>query len=128
MDEMDDLEKDDPELAAVGPRRLTPEQQSERRQRLIRRAQAARGQALRDIAGGVLKMLRAAGRGLIDAGRYWWNAWKLRRQRRAAIRELNALDDHMLRDMGLGRSEIESAVGDVDRLLAREFAPVRPLL
>jgi len=134
MDEVDDLE-----LAGLDPRRLSPEQQSELRQRLLRRAQAARGEVLRDIAYGVARTLGTALRELgsllsalakhaVEAGRHWWNVWKLRRQRRAAIRELQALDDHMLRDMGLGRSEIESVVGDVERLMMREFAPVRPFL
>jgi uncharacterized protein YjiS (DUF1127 family) len=132
MDEIDDLE-----LAGLDPRRLTQEQQSELRQHLLRRAQAARGQALRDIARGVARMLWTAPRAsqdllrvlaerVVGAGRRWWNAWMLRRQRRAAIRELHALDDRMLRDIGLGRSEIESIVGDVERLMVREFTPVRP--
>jgi uncharacterized protein YjiS (DUF1127 family) len=42
--------------------------------------------------------------------------WRKRRRRRAAIRELRALNDRALKDMGLTRGEIVAAVdGQVDR-------------
>src|SRR5262249_23019458 len=40
--------------------RLTPEGWERARQRIVRRAEAARAQALRDLAGAVLRPLRAA--------------------------------------------------------------------
>jgi len=39
----------------------------------------------------------------------WWNAITRYFVRRAAIASLRALDDHVLRDIGLERSEIEAA-------------------
>lgn len=41
-------------------------------------------------------------------------AWQRSRRRRTALRELEALDDHMLQDIGLRRSELSS-------LLAEQF-------
>jgi uncharacterized protein YjiS (DUF1127 family) len=43
-----------------------------------------------------------------------WRAAAKARARRLAVRELSALDDLSLRDIGLARSEIEAAVrGDL---------------
>ena len=39
-----------------------------------------------------------------------WAAYAAARERRAAIAELHALDDHALKDIGLHRSEIERVV------------------
>ena len=39
-----------------------------------------------------------------------WQAWRQRGEERRAIASLNALDDYQLRDLGLGRSDIEGAV------------------
>lgn len=39
-----------------------------------------------------------------------WRAYVKRYNRRAAVHHLNNLDDRMLRDIGISRSQIESAV------------------
>jgi uncharacterized protein YjiS (DUF1127 family) len=39
-----------------------------------------------------------------------WQAYRTRRAQRATVRALRDLDDATLRDIGLGRSEIESVV------------------
>ncbi|MCB1714060.1 MAG: DUF1127 domain-containing protein [Candidatus Competibacteraceae bacterium] len=41
-------------------------------------------------------------------------------QRRAALRELRALNDHTLRDIGLSRAEIRTAVDELFRLRRHE--------
>jgi uncharacterized protein YjiS (DUF1127 family) len=71
-------------------RSLRPGQQECVRAALVRRAHALRAQALR----GMFRRL------------FSWVA------RRAAVDRLQTLDDHMLKDIGLHRSEIESAVRD----------------
>ena len=42
--------------------------------------------------------------------RAWWHRYRLKRRQRAAVRMLHALDDRILKDIGLARGEIESAV------------------
>jgi uncharacterized protein YjiS (DUF1127 family) len=40
-------------------------------------------------------------------------AWHRSRRRRAMLRELETLDDHMLRDIGIHRSEVSSLVAEL---------------
>jgi uncharacterized protein YjiS (DUF1127 family) len=106
---------------------LTSDQWERTRQQIIRRAKAARAQALRDLFDAVLRALRRAARGgvavaevaVATAGK-WWRAFALRRERRAAMRELHALDDRTLRDIGVNRSEIESVVYGRDETRLRD--------
>src|SRR6266568_4457751 len=110
---------------------LTPEEWEKARQRIVRRAQAARAQALRDLAGAVLRLLQAAAGGAVasirtvataaaaTAGK-WWRAYALRRERNAAVHELRALDDHTLKDIGINRSEIEWVVDGRDDTRLRD--------
>jgi uncharacterized protein YjiS (DUF1127 family) len=105
--------------------RLSPEEWDHLKRHVIELAQDARSQAFRDLAGGVLSRSQAAARGALDAVRKRWRAYRLWRERRAAIRALGALDDRMLKDIGLGRSEIASAICDPERLAARALASVR---
>jgi uncharacterized protein YjiS (DUF1127 family) len=100
---------------------LTPEQWFELRGRIESQARAARTRALRDLLRNGIAWLRAAGNGAREAAhlaagflagvpRRWWGAYAARRERRAAVRELAALDDRTLKDIGLSRSEIEYVV------------------
>jgi len=93
---------------------LTPEQWERARQRIIRRAQAARAQALRDLAGAVLRLVQTLATAVATTAGKWWRAYALRRERNAAVRELHALDDRALKDIGINRSEIEWVVKGQD--------------
>lgn len=88
-------------------RNLTPEQWGELKHDVISRAHEARAQLLHDFVAWVLT-------GAITTARRWTAAYKARRERRTAIHELNALDPRMLRDIGIGRSEIEYLVSHPD--------------
>lgn len=68
-------------------------------ERTGRKAEETPGTALRWFADELKQAVHGA------AG--WISHW---RQRRAAIRELQGLNDHYLKDIGLERSEITSAV------------------
>jgi uncharacterized protein YjiS (DUF1127 family) len=100
----------------IDPRLTTPEEWQRFKRGAAELAQEARGQAVRDLLGGIARVVGDA-----------WKAYRLRRARQAAIRELGALDDRMLRDIGVGRSEIESAICDRERQLARELGAARRL-
>jgi uncharacterized protein YjiS (DUF1127 family) len=104
---------------------LSPEEWDHLKRHVTELAQDARSQAFRDLAGGVLSRSQAAARGSLDAVRKRWRAYRLWREHRAAIRALGALDDRMLKDIGLGRSEIASAICDPERLAARALASGR---
>jgi uncharacterized protein YjiS (DUF1127 family) len=89
----------------IDPRQLTPQDWQSFKQRVTERAQQARQQALRAAAIALPRALLAGacyGGGLLTriAGKAW-SAYALRREWRAALR---ALEDRMLRDIGLGRS------------------------
>jgi uncharacterized protein YjiS (DUF1127 family) len=110
---------------------LTSEEWERARQRIIRRAEAARARALRDLAGAVLRLLQVAAGGAVatirtlatavaaTAGK-WWRAYALRRERNAAVRELRALDDRSLKDIGINRGEIEWVVEGRDDTRLRD--------
>jgi uncharacterized protein YjiS (DUF1127 family) len=61
-------------------------------------------------AGGGAAIIPALAKAVIAAAGKWWRAYNIRRARIAAVRELHALDDRMLRDIGVSRSEIERVV------------------
>jgi uncharacterized protein YjiS (DUF1127 family) len=70
-------------------------------------------------ATGVGTLAGTAARGLERAGRNIVSGVVTARRRRAAIRELHALDDRMLKDIGLSRGDIPYVV---DRQLSAERA------
>ena len=91
------------DLSAIDFRALTPEQWSTLRNRLIEQARDRRNAELRAAIGKVFagpeRLLRMVVRGFLIA-----------RRRKAAVAALSALDDRSLRDIGLRRGEILSAV------------------
>ena len=93
---------------------LAPGEWDKARARIIRRAESARAQALRDLAGVVLRPLRSAAWAVAATAGSWWRAYALRRERNAAVRELRALDDRTLKDIGVNRCEIEWVVDGHD--------------
>jgi uncharacterized protein YjiS (DUF1127 family) len=99
---------------------LTPDEWEKARKRIIRRAQAARAQALRDLAGAVLRLVQTLATAVAAAAGKWWRAYALRRERNAAVRELHALDDRALKDIGINRSEIEWVVKGQDDTRLRD--------
>lgn len=100
---------------------LSSEQWEGTRRQIIASAQAARAQVWRDLfaavlyglytaAGSAAALIRALAGAVIAAGGKWWRAYALWRERKAAARELHALDDRTLKDIGVSRSEIEWVV------------------
>jgi uncharacterized protein YjiS (DUF1127 family) len=101
-------------------RKLTPEQWDALKRRATLDAQAVRTQALRDLLAIIplaLRMARTLGLAPAAAAGRWWTRYVCWRERRAAVRELAALDDRTLKDLGLHRSEIETVI------LGREVPP-----
>ncbi len=99
---------------------LTYEQWERRKRQIIRRAEVARAQALRGLLGAVLRGLRTAAWAVAATAGKWWRAYALRRERNAAVRELRALDDRALKDIGINRSEIEWVVDGEDATRLRD--------
>jgi uncharacterized protein YjiS (DUF1127 family) len=87
-------------------RPLTPEQWDRLTRSVARRAHEERAQALR----GAFAAIRALGSRAAAAARRHWRSYATWRERRQAIKELGGLDDRVLKDMGVHRSEIESVV------------------
>ena len=99
---------------------LTHEQWERRKQQIIRRAEVARTQALRGLVGAVLGGLGTAAWAVAATAGKWWRAYALRRERNAAVRELHALDDRALKDIGITRGEIEWVVDGEDATRLRD--------
>ena len=80
-------------------RMLTPEQRAELTRRVIERARAYRAEAIKDLFRRLFGWIR----------------------RRSAAAQLHALDDRMLKDIGLNRGDIEQAVHGPERHSDRRF-------
>ena len=79
--------------------------------------------------GGGAAIIRVLAKAVIAGTGKWWRVYTIRRARIAAVRELHTLDDHMLKDIGLSRSEIDWVVvhgRDVPRLHLDLTAAKRP--
>jgi uncharacterized protein YjiS (DUF1127 family) len=87
---------------------------------IMARIRLARAQAVADALAGLRSGLARLGRGLWSAAAGTAAAIGRWRRERATMRELMALDDHMLKDIGLSRSMIRGIAAGVAR------APVRP--
>jgi len=99
-----------------GERRLPPDRWEIIRSQTRERAHELRSQMLHDFGGWLLRRPGEILRGFL--------AW---RQRRKAVHELQRLDNRMLHDLGVARSEIEYLVagGDPDRRMPRKAAARR---
>ena len=100
---------------------LTPEQRGHVTQRALARAREERARAMRGLASGTLRWFRSAPRparpgcggsasSTAAAATAAWRAHALWRERRRAMQALGGLDDRLLKDMGLHRSEIRSVI------------------
>ncbi len=86
---------------------LTREEWEKARRRIMRRAEAARAQALRDLAGAVLRLVHTLVAAVATVAGKWWRAYLRRR-------------DRTLKDIGINRSEIESVVDRRDDTRLRD--------
>jgi len=95
---------------------FAPDQRQRVMQLVIRDAQAPHDpsgaglRALQAAAGGGAAIIRLLAKAVIAAAGNWWRTYTIRRARIAAVRELHALDDRTLSDIGVSRSEIEWVV------------------
>jgi uncharacterized protein YjiS (DUF1127 family) len=124
---LDDIRFD---LQTLDFRALTHSQWADLKQQLIARAHHERNQVIRESIGETSCWL---GRTLVAvedrAARFTahvlfviareWRAFRLAHRRRVAVAKLGALDDRMLRDIGLRRGEIVSVVYRLGRARRR---------
>ena len=77
---------------------------------ILREARGARDRTVADLlagaASGLGRIATAVWRGLVLAGRNMVSTIATARRRRMAIRELQALDDQILKDIGISRGDI----------------------
>jgi uncharacterized protein YjiS (DUF1127 family) len=98
-------------------RPLTPEQWDALKRSAVRHAKENRARLLRGMFGAILTSVqrvaqggRALGSRAASAARRRWRSYVIWRERRHAVKELGGLDDRVLKDIGLHRSEIESVI------------------
>jgi uncharacterized protein YjiS (DUF1127 family) len=91
-------------------RPLTPEQWDRVKRSAVCGAREHRAQMLRSLFVAILTSPRRVAKLVAAAVVQSWRAYICWRERRLAIKELGGLDDRVLKDMGLHRSEIESVV------------------
>jgi uncharacterized protein YjiS (DUF1127 family) len=117
-------------------RPLTPEQLDQLKRSTGRAAREHRARLVRNLGIAALASLRGAARGVGRIIRWLahraaaiagerWRAYADWRERRAAVKELAALDDRTLRDLGLTRSEIEFVVRRDSARSSERQAPAR---
>jgi uncharacterized protein YjiS (DUF1127 family) len=91
-------------------RPLTPEQWDRVKRSAVCGARKHRAQMLRYLFVAILTSPRRVAMLVAAAAGRSWRAYIRWRERRLAIKELGGLDDRVLKDIGLHRSEIESVV------------------
>jgi uncharacterized protein YjiS (DUF1127 family) len=102
-------------------RALSDAEWADLKQRVERRARADRGEAIRSAVAALWalpdRLAETAGPWIAHfavrtrlAARHAWRAYRVARRRRLAVRQLNALDDRSLKDIGLRRGGIHAAV------------------
>ena len=100
-------------LSRLGYQAMTPAEREAFRREVIRRACAERDAVMRTTLRWMWSVLPKPG-GVAQAGiatlRNVWSAYIRKRKRRIAVNTLMSLDDRMLKDMGLSRSEIVAVV------------------
>jgi len=109
-------------------RPLTPDQWQRLERYALWRAQVERGKTLRRAFAGIAAAGRAVGRAarrLVGGSLSAYVNWRVRR---AAVSEISGLDDRVLKDIGVHRSEIESLVYDRDARPAADERIATPLL
>jgi uncharacterized protein YjiS (DUF1127 family) len=100
------LSDEEIDLRALNYRALAPADREAFKREVIRRAHAERDAVIRAALRGLWSSLLTGAAVL----HYLWAAYRKRRERRIGMDELFALDDNMLKDMGISRSEIIAAV------------------
>jgi uncharacterized protein YjiS (DUF1127 family) len=107
------LTDDEIELGTFDWRVLTPDEREALRQWAIRRGLAERDAVIRATFRGMWSRLRSLAN-VVQAGGAaalnWWPSYLVNRKRKIAVTELLALDDRVLKDIGVSRSEILAVV------------------
>lgn len=101
-------------FSRLDPKKLTSEQWAAIKQNVLRRAKAERDELVRQV----IITIGTLPHRIVAFFIAWQRARKQRRIKDAAVAELRALDDVMLKDMGINRTQIHSAV----HFAAREAA------
>jgi len=104
------LSQEEIDLRVLNYRALTPADREAFRREVIRRAYAERDAVIRASFHALWSRLPRLAGFIHAALRNLWTAYRKGRQCNIAINELLALDDHMLKDMGISRSEIIAVV------------------
>ena len=107
------LTDDEIEACRLAYRTMTPAERTAFRKEVTRRAHAERDAVVRATFRWIWSMLpnlRTVAQAGVAALRNLWTAYLDHRKRKVAVSELLSLDDHMLKDMGLSRSEVIAVV------------------
>jgi uncharacterized protein YjiS (DUF1127 family) len=98
------------DLETLDFRALGEREWAELRARIERRARAERSEAIRAMTAAALAGLRRWIGRLAATIEREWKIYRAAQARRAALKQLNSLDDRDLKDIGLRRCEIYTAV------------------
>ena len=114
---------DGTEFRARDTRHLTPQQWSALRKRIIARAHDERKQAILQMVGATrrgIQRVRIAIRWAIDALRKAFASRLAARKRLQDLRQLSAMSDDELKDIGISRLEIRAALCSREKRLSRQ--------